>query len=69
MFFSKTEKSHFERNLKNNLYTSAYDVLRKRYVFIFKTIRENDTFFVIAKTPGDKIFFKYHCNELINYGF
>lgn len=69
MFFSD-EHPNFEKNLEYNLYSSAYDVLRRRYVYIKNVIRdENNRLMVLAKTPGDTSYYKYRPNELTQYEF
>lgn len=60
----------FERNLSLNLYSTAYDILRKRYVFIKNVFKdENGKLIIIAKTSSDTKYFKYKPNELIHYEF
>lgn len=60
----------FERNLSLNLYSTAYDILRKRYVFIKNVIKdENGKLIIIAKTSSDTKYFKYKPNELTKYEF
>lgn len=69
MFSSKQEYSHFHRNLVDNRYRVAYDVLTRRYVYIQEVVKEADDRIVILAHQKDGSKHKYLPGQLINYGF
>lgn len=69
MYFS-VEHKNFEKNLEYNLYSSAYDVLRRRYVYIKNVVKDGQNhLLVIAKTRSDTKYYQYKPNELTQYEF
>ncbi len=69
MFHSKQEYSHFHRNLVDNRYRVAYDVLTRRYIYIEKVVTDSGDNIVILAYQNDGSRHKYSPGQLIKYGF
>ena len=69
MFPAKQEYSHFERNLVDNRYRVAYDVLTRRYIYIEKVVTDDNDNIVILAYQNDGSKQKYSPGQLIKYGF
>lgn len=69
MFHSRQEYSHFERNLVDNRYRVAYDVLTRRYVYIQEVVKDAQDNIVILAYQKDGSRHKYSPGQLVHYGF
>ena len=63
------EFANFERNLSQNLYRIAFDILRKRFVYINDVVKDEKGKLVVLVNQKDGSMSKYSPNELSKYGF
>lgn len=67
MEFKINDYQHFEYNLANNLYRIAFDVLRKRYVFIDDVYEDQSGKLKVVVIQEDGTKDCYKPNQLTRY--